>query len=247
MITLARASLILDAIAEARRPLSISDLAAQLGLPRSSVHRVLQELEAELYVVRAAGERGYLLGPGLLKFGMNSHLRLLAANRASLAALAREVNENVDLAVFSGREVVVVDQIGSPARLKSVTKIGKSFSLHASCIGKALLALLPDDQVEALVPPRLHAFTPATITDRAELLAGLPRIARTGIAVDLGEHDAGISAAATGFIGPTGARQAVAVVVPSHVLTAKWELIITSLARLNPRVAVEELLTHPGI
>ncbi len=245
MTTLARASVILDAIAESHRPQTVSDLAARLSMPRSTVHRVLRDLERELYVVRGESGTGYLLGPGLLKFGMNGHLRLLAANRAQLAALAREVNENVDLAVFSGREVVVVDQIGSPARLKSVTKIGRSFSLHASCIGKALLAQLPPEQVEALLPERLHAFTPATITDRAALIATLPGIARTGIATDLDEHDTGISAVATGMTGPTGALQAVAVVLPSHALPSKWETVVAALGRINRRIPVAQLRGGP--
>lgn len=245
MTTLARASVILDAIAESRRPQTVSDLANRISMPRSTVHRVLQDLEEELYVVRAESGSGYVLGPGLLKFGMNSHLRLLAANRAQLATLARDVNENVDLAVFSGREVVVVDQIGSPARLKSVTKIGRSFSLHASCIGKVLLAQLPPDKVKAMLPEPLRPFTSATVTDRAALMASLPDIAWTGIATDLEEHDAGISAVATGMSGPTGALQAVAVVVPSHALQAKWETIIVALARVNPRIRVAELRDGP--
>jgi len=89
-------------------------------------NRIIRELEDELYVVRVPHRPGYALGPGVLKFGMNAHLRLLAANRAMLAALAREVNENVELAIFSGREVVVVDQIASPDRLRGVTQIGRA-------------------------------------------------------------------------------------------------------------------------
>ena len=113
MTTLSRASLILDAIAESRGPLTLTELAARTGLPRSSVHRTVQDLEAELYLVRLPDRPGYALGPGLLKFGLAGHLQLLSANRSRLVALARETNENVELAIFSGREVVVVDQVAS--------------------------------------------------------------------------------------------------------------------------------------
>lgn len=241
--TLARATVILDALAESRRPLSISDLAQRSGMPRSSVHRVVQNLQAELYVVRVPDRPGYVLGPGILKFGMNGHLRLLAANRSRLAALAREVNENVDLAIFSGREVVVVDQIASPTRLKGVTKVGQSFSLHASCIGKALLAQLPDERVRELLPARLERFTDTTVTDRDVLLQQLVEIRRVGAAVDVGEHDVGISAIATGMTGPTGTLQAVAVVMGTHKLADKWDLVLRSLRRINPDV--DETLRRP--
>ncbi|MEI4272635.1 IclR family transcriptional regulator [Klenkia sp. LSe6-5] len=236
MTDLGRATQVLDALAESRGPLTVTDLTSRTGLPRSAVHRALQGLERELYVVRVPERPGWVLGPGLLKFGMNAHLRLLSANRAALATLAREVAENVELAVFSGREVVVVDQIASPERLRGVTKVGRSFSLHASCIGMALLAQLPDQRIAELLPPVLRRFTEHTVTDHAAVLAELAEVRRTGVAVDEEEHDLGICAVATGFTGPTGALQAVAVVVPTQRFRAKLPAAVEGLRRINPRV-----------
>lgn len=237
MPSIARASLVLDTIAESRRPLTLSELSERLGIPRSSVHRVIGALEGELFVVRSPSGSGFALGPGLLKFGMNSHLDLLAANRSGLLALARKVRENVDLAVFSGREVVVADQIVSPTRMRGVTKVGQSFSLHASCIGKALLAQLPAARVDELLRATpLRRFTERTVTDRAVLDDQLEAARTTGLAFDFQEHDEGISAVATGFVGPTGALQAVAVVLASRDLPGKWDAAIAGLAHLNPRV-----------
>jgi IclR family transcriptional regulator, acetate operon repressor len=228
-----RATVVLDALAEARGPLTLTDLATRTRLPRSTVHRVVQALEEELYVVRVPERPGYVLGPGLLKFGMNAHLRLLAANRSQLVSLAREVNENVELAIFSGREVVVVDQIASPERLKGVTKVGKSFSLHASCIGMALLAQLPDQRVTELLPAELERFTATTVTDRDAVLAELAEVRRSHVAVDIEEHDVGICAVATGMTGPTGALQAIAVVMPTRRFRAKARLVVESLQLVN--------------
>ncbi|GHF19701.1 IclR family transcriptional regulator [Amycolatopsis deserti] len=240
MADLARVTLVLDTLAESRGGLTVTELAVRTGLPRSTVHRVLRSLERELYVVRAQepDRPGYVLGPALLKFGMNSHLRLLAATRPDLVALAREVRERVELAVFSGREVVVVDQIAAPARLRGVTQVGKSFSLHASCIGKVLLAQLPDARVAELLPERLDRFTPATVTERAALLAELARVRRAGVAVDREEHDSGISAVATARLGAGGMWQAVAVVMPSQDFAAKFETAVRGLRRVNPEIDV---------
>jgi DNA-binding IclR family transcriptional regulator len=228
-----RATVVLDAIAESRGPLTLTDLATRTRLPRSTVHRVIQALEAELYVVRVPERPGYVLGPGLLKFGMNAHLRLLASNRSQLVSLAREVNENVELAIFSGREVVVVDQIASPERLKGVTKVGKSFSLHASCIGMALLAQLPDERVTELLPAQLERFTANTVTDPAAVMAELAEVRLSHVAVDIEEHDVGICAVATGMCGPTGALQAIAVVMPTRRFKAKARLVVESLQLVN--------------
>lgn len=89
-----------------------------------------------------------------------------------------QVRERAELAIFSGREVVVVDQIGSPARLRGVTELGKSVSLHGSCIGKALLAQLPDGLVLEVLSPRLTRFTESTVTDHRALLAERRRARR---------------------------------------------------------------------
>ncbi|MBF6193640.1 IclR family transcriptional regulator [Nocardia sp. CDC186] len=236
MADIGRATVILDAIAEGRGPLTLTELAGRTGLPRSTVHRIVQALERELYVVRVADRHGYSLGPGLLKFGMNAHLRLLSGNRPRLARLAREINENVELAVFSGREVVVVDQLASPDRLRGVTKVGKSFSLHASCLGMALLAHLPDERVRDLLSAPLTRFTAKTVTDRARIMERLEQVRRSHIAIDQEEHDLGICAVATGFLGPTGALQAVSVVMPTARFTEKRDHAIEALGRVNPAV-----------
>lgn len=236
MADIGRATVILDAIAEGRGPLTLTELAGRTGLPRSTVHRIVQALEHELFVVRVPERHGYTLGPGLLKFGMNAHLRLLGGNRSQLASLAREINENVELAVFSGREVVVVDQLASPDRLRGVTKVGKSFSLHASCIGMALLAHLPEAQVAELLQSPLARFTSNTITDLADVRTRLDEIRRSHIAIDLEEHDLGICAVATGFVGPTGALQAVCVVMPTARFATKRDQAIEGLQRINSAV-----------
>jgi IclR family transcriptional regulator, acetate operon repressor len=233
-----RATLVLDAIAEGRGPLTLTDLSTRTGLPRSSVHRVIQALERELYVVRLPDRHGYTLGPGLLKFGMNAHLKLLASNRSALAMLTRELNENVELAIFSGREVVVVDQLASPDRLRGITKVGKSFSLHASCIGMVLLAQLPDEQVSELLRPPLTRFTANTVTDLPTIMARLNGIRSSQIAIDVEEHDLGICAVATAMVGPTGALQAVSVVVPTGRFQDKRDRAIDGLRRLHGRLMV---------
>ncbi|MEW1947732.1 IclR family transcriptional regulator [Pseudarthrobacter sp902506025] len=244
MTTLSRVSLVLDALAESRGRLSLSELAARTGLPRSSVHRTIQDLEEELYVVRTPGRPGYALGPGVLKFGMAGHLHLLSANRGQLVSLARATNENAELAIFSGREVVIVDQVASPERLKGVTKVGRSFSLHASCIGKALLAALPAARADDLLPQELERFTDTTITDKVELQAEVELIRRIGLAVDIEEHDRGICALATAMTGPTGALQAIAVVMPTSRFGAKSAAALDGLKELNPAIDLPNALKY---
>ncbi|MEU2014000.1 IclR family transcriptional regulator [Nocardia sp. NPDC019302] len=215
MSVLDRASRILDALADTRRRLTLRDIADIAGIPRSSVHRLVQELE-ELQYLMPTPAGGYRLGPGLLKLALTSQQQIVVPMRPALAALGREVNENVDLAVLSGGEVVVIEQIASAHRLQAVTQVGRTFPIHASSIGKALLAQLPDTEIAAMLPARLDAYTPNTIVDPDALLAEIAAVRRLGFAVDNEEHDIGISSVATSLRHPGGIAQAVSIVAPTH-------------------------------
>ena len=237
-----RATTILNIVAEGRGQLSLTDLSKRSGLPRSSVHRIVQELERESFVIRSSAASGYSLGPGVLKFGMNSHLQLVAGIRPVLTSLARAVNENVELAIFSGREVVVVDQVSSTARLQAVTQVGKSFSLHGSCIGKVLLAQLPDWKVREVLPATLTAHTNKTITDVDEFLAELAEVRAGNLAFDHEERDVGISAVATCIRNAAGVDQAVAIVAPTERFDVLSKLFVERLTRLQGRVDTRDRL-----
>jgi IclR family acetate operon transcriptional repressor len=229
----ARVVSILDALSESRRSLSLADLAVRTGLPRSSVHRVLQELEQHHYVMAASHLGGYRLGPEALKLALTSHQQLISAIRPTITALSALVNENVDLAVLSGGQVIVIEQITSKQRLQAVTVTGKSFPAHASGIGKVLLAQLPDHQVRALLNPPLEAFTEKTITNVDEYLAQLEVVRRTGIAYDDEEHDLGISAVATAVSTAAGVRQAVAIIAPTYRFKERSKVYVEALVRLH--------------
>lgn len=161
MSVVARVVAILGALTESRRSLSLADIAVQTGLPRSSVHRVLQELEEHHYVMAASHLGGYRLGPAALTLALTSQLQLISAMRPVITSLAAQVNENVDLAVLSGGQVIVVEQITSTQRLQAVTETGKSFPAHASSIGKVLLAQLPSDRS---APCSDHRYRPSPRT-----------------------------------------------------------------------------------
>ncbi|AHH19982.1 transcriptional regulator, IclR family [Nocardia nova SH22a] len=174
----------------------------------------MRELAGARYVV-AAESGGYRLGPGMLTVALNCRHQLVGPMRPLVAGLSQAVNENVDLAVFDGRDVVVVDQVASPQRMRAVTRIGRPFSLHASCIGNILLAQMSDCDIRMLVSGRLEEFTPNTVRDIDALLAKIAIVRTTGIAFDHEEHDPGISAVATAVRGPGDAVQALSVVAPT--------------------------------
>lgn len=235
MSVLTRAAEILDALAESSSGLSVRELAEATGLPKSSVHRIIQELALSQYVMDGGRGGSYQLGPGLLKLGLNNRRQFVAPMRKAIATVAREVNENIDLAMLSGGELVIVEQIATVRSLPTVTVVGRTFALHASSIGKALLSQLPPDQVRNVLPADLEVFTPNTITDVTALLSELDDVRRTGVAFDHEEHDVGISSVAVPLPHPAAIPQAMAIVAPSPRFAERKTKYIAALRSLTKR------------
>lgn len=233
MSAIGRAAAVLRALADTPEPMSLADLSSATGLPRSTVHRIVQELENEHLVFSINRNGGYRLGPGVLKLTTSTYADLAASMRSALVGLAGSIDENVDLAVLSGGDVIVVDQISSSHRLQAVTEVGGIFPAHASCVGKVLLADLADDQIRSLLTLPLARYTPNTLVDLDALLADIAQTRITGISFDREEHDIGISAVATRVHTPMGISQAIAIVAPTHRLDKRRDEYVAALHHLR--------------
>ncbi len=191
---IARAAEILRALKGHPEGLSLSQIAREVGLARSTVHRIVSALEAERFVASASQYGGIRLGPGLTPLAAAVNIQLRHELHPYLEQLSREADETVDLAVLDGDRVLFIDQIAAPRRLQAVSAVGATFPLYCTANGKALLAELPLQQVEQLLPEHLSALTPHTMTTREQLLEELSRIRVERVAFDREEHTIGICA-----------------------------------------------------
>lgn len=212
---IARAGEILRVLKDHPKGLSLSQVAREVGLARSTVHRIVSALEAEHFVTSASPKGLIRLGLGLalLAAVVNSELRYEL--RPYLEQLSREANETVDLAVLDEDRVLFIDQIAVPHRLQAVSAVGATFPLYCTANGKALLAELPFEQVELLVPDSLQALTPRTITTREQLLEELQRIRVERVAFDREEHTVGICAVGSAIPDVFGNLVAITIPLPS--------------------------------
>lgn len=213
---IARAATILRALEAAPTGLALGEIAAATELPKSTVHRIAAALaEEELLTQGADGQ--IRLGGGIARLAVAGREGLAERLRPVLGELRRELDETVDLAVLDGRSVRFVDQVPAPRRLRAVSSVGESFPLHCTANGKALLAAMPAERVEALLPAELPRFTPRTIDSRAKLLRELDRIRREGVAFDREEHTEGICAVGAAVSdGTDPVALAISVPVPSQ-------------------------------
>lgn len=173
--------------------LSIGEISARVGMPKSSVHRLVATLEKAGLLGRDVSSGKYRLGLGLVQLASTAleSIDLRRSARPVIERLAAEVRDTVHLAVLDEGDVVYIDKIDSPARIQMISRVGGRAPAHCTGVGKVLLAYLPNDEVRRIATSKgLPAFTPATITNVEELLAHLATIRQRGYAIDQGEHEA---------------------------------------------------------
>jgi IclR family transcriptional regulator, acetate operon repressor len=194
---------VLEALADHSR---IADIAASSGLPRPTVHRILQTLLRHGFA-RTDGHGEYVGGPRILSLAGRFLQRLDIAER--VRPILRDLQERtawtVHLALLSGDEAVYVAKLEGAKPYHLASRVGMSLRLHCTSIGKAILATMPDDEVRALLRRTgMAARTPHTLTDEDLLLKDLAGVRRRGYAEDHEENEAGVCAVGAAVFDHTG-------------------------------------------
>jgi DNA-binding IclR family transcriptional regulator len=221
--TLDRGLQVLEAVARSGDPLTVAAAADAVGLDRTVAHRLVSTLALRGYLHREANG-GYRLGPTCLALASAiTDLRTMA--RPFLERLARDTGETVHVVVMSGREVVFIDGVESTHTLRVTARTGRLVPAHATSVGKAWLAALPDGRVDELYgTAELAAVTDKTITDRAELVRELETIRRRGYATSAGESEVGVGSVAVAVCNPAGEpRAGLSVALPLDRWSASFE------------------------
>jgi DNA-binding IclR family transcriptional regulator len=171
-----RSARILKALAAGPRRLGVSELADRLDLSRPTVHGLLQTLQAHGFVEQDRDSDKYQLGAGLLQLG-NSYLDLNELRSRSIVhseRLAERTDAAVRVGVMHGATVVVVHHVFRPGTALQIPEVGAELPVHASALGKAVLAFAPPSLVDDLLtepPPKLTSRTLAPSALRRELAA----------------------------------------------------------------------------
>lgn len=176
----------------------VTEIAADLGVHKSTAFRLLATLEAHR-LVEQDGERGrYRLGVGNLRLAgaTTARLDLVTEARPVCRQLAADTGETVNITVRSETSALYLDQVvaGSSA-INSHNWVGQHIPLHATSNGKVLLSELTDDELKEAVRA-LPRVTDRTVTSRSQLRADLEQVRETGYAVVVDELEVGLTAAA---------------------------------------------------
>jgi DNA-binding IclR family transcriptional regulator len=185
-----RALAILSCLGAHPSGLSLSEIAAQLGLSTNFVYRTTQSLVAHGYLLRD-GEKRFSIGPGLLRLSQPfvDDVPLAEAALPAMRWLSEQTGEAAHLGIISGEEGIVLERVIGRAMIKFYVERGTRFPLHTSGPGKVMLAYRDTaERDQTIAKLKFQRFQPHTITNAKALLACLEIVRRQGWATDMGEH-----------------------------------------------------------
>ena len=208
--SLQRGLRLLDLFAKSEKGLTATELAKRSGLPISTLHRFLVNLETSGFLTYS-GAGTYHLGIACFSLGQAA-LGQFDIRRVSLPylqTLNQQTRETVHLTVRHGLSVVYVDKLDSPEPLRIHSRIGASVPLYCTAVGKVLLAYMPAVERDAILSQlELRRITTNTVGNLQELQTQLQTVRRSGYACDLEEHELHIRCAAAPIWDHTGSVNA---------------------------------------
>lgn len=199
-----RAFALLRALATA--PYGVTELADQVGLPKSTVARLLGALETEGAVTQDEMGGEYRLGDGLLDIAGAAQpgRNLIATVRPFLLELSQEIGEAVGLGIAHERDIYYLDHAVPETDVMVRDWTGESLPMHSVPSGMALLAHLPDDEVDAYLSVPAEQVTPNTLVDTDAIRERLEAVRSLGYAWGYEEGVDGINSLAAPIIDADG-------------------------------------------
>ncbi|MGI5461131.1 IclR family transcriptional regulator [Streptomyces sp. CA-249302] len=210
-----------------RNRLNLADVAAELGIARSSAHRLMAMLTYYDFVRQDSASRAFRPGPALVDVGLSAvralDIRVLA--RPVLTELAAATEMTAHLALPRGRDILYVDGVESRRTIRAALRTGDTLPAHVTGVGKAMLSTLSDDQLRQLyrdAPPQ--ALTEKSISSVEELLDQMRTAREAGYAVNRGESEPGVLSLGVAVSLPEpGMFAGLGLVCPEVSADAEWE------------------------
>jgi DNA-binding IclR family transcriptional regulator len=202
--------------------LSLTQIAERLDMPKSTIHRYLATIEAARFVRRDDSTGAYHLGYRFIEMAslVLQESDLLRWVQPHLDRLAAECGETVDLAVLDGAQVVYLQVVESPHRVKIAAAVGQRLPAFCTASGKAFLAYLPDEQVHEILSQGMPRYTHTTRVSAADLVQDLRATRARGYAISEQEYEADIHAIAAPILDAQGCPVAViAIAGPAYRLS----------------------------
>lgn len=224
---------ILHLFSESPRGLTAKQVAATSRLPVSTVHRFLANLVTAGFLNRDA-EGTHCLGIACFSIGQAAagQLDIRRLSLPYLRELNQQTRETIHLTVRHGLSAVYVEKLDSPEPLRIYSRIGASVPLYCTAVGKVLLAYMPRDEQDRVLPQLdLKRLTSNSVGNLQELKTELYRVRKNGFASDLEEHELHIRCVAAPIWDHTGSvHSSLSITAPA------FRMPVTRLRQLAPMI-----------
>lgn len=240
--SLAKALDVVELLATHRRAMPLAEISRRLKMSKPTLHEILLTLAMRGFVERREGGM-YQLGLRAWEVGSAASVEpLIAASAAVMQKIAADINEDTALSILSGFEIVNVHLVTCGQAVRVYAQIGTRIPAHHAAAGLLLLAHQSDDYIDAVMPAKLEAATPQTITDPDRLRQEFKRIRARGYAVNNGGWQIDVAGAAAPVFNADGAAiAALCVAAPRYRTNREWmrstaSVLIDGAATINDMI-----------
>jgi DNA-binding IclR family transcriptional regulator len=231
---------ILEFISRNPGSVSLADIVRSVGLPKTTVFRMLGALLAREYVTWDADAEKYSIGLKTLEIGLSGLIgqNVVEISIPYMRELSSAVGETSFLAVYNNGDVVYLYKVEGTQSMVTHCTLGSRRPAYCTALGKAILANLPIEEAERVFEKPLEKLTDKTIVDRVRLLEEFARIRMNGVAVDDEGIDYGLLCLAVPIHDYTGrAVAAISVSGPVQRMNEGRESIVEKLQSVGDQVS----------
>jgi len=210
-VAVERALAMLEAVAQEPEGLSNADISRKLQIPKSSASYILRTLETQGYLNRDADSGKYRVGLKILSLsrGALSGIDVREVALPIMRHLVEKTGLTCHLAILDGADAVYIEKVEPPGFIRMDTWVGRRMRVHATSVGKALVAYIPQERLEKIVSERtMEKRTPKTITTIPRFLKELEKVRTQGHAVDDEENNLGARCVGAPVFNQQGAIEA---------------------------------------
>lgn len=183
---------------EDRRELKLSEISDYLDLNKSTVHGIISTLKYHGLIDQDEETQKYRLGLFNMSLGelVQKSLDIRAITSPIIDVVSQKLNETVHIGTLDEMDVVYIDKKESNQSMRIFTNIGARNPAYCTGVGKAMLAYKDEDLIRKMLPEKLEALTPKTITDKSRLTNELAKIREQGYSFDDEENNIGLTCVA---------------------------------------------------
>lgn len=204
--SLSRAIRVLECFSLSEPELGVTEIARKLDMQKSTIYNILSTFQQHGYVIQDPKTSKYCLGFKILHLSyiVNQHLGLRELLLPYLHKIADAAREVCYFGILDQQEVLYIDAVYPTGQVQQRTILGERAPLYCTGLGKAMLAYLPQDQLDALLATEMKSYTPYTLCKPDALRTNLEEIRLNGYAVDNMEHEFGVRCVAVPLFGANG-------------------------------------------